>query len=72
MAHSVNKGVSKVDIRFLIHGYSLYSGTFYNDLCAIVETDILNIGDYSARSTLSFLGSRWFCHTYVSTYEIFR
>ena len=38
---------------------------FINDQCAIVVADILNIGDYSARSPLSFLGSRWFCHTYV-------
>ena len=27
--------------------------------------DILNIGDYSARSPLSFLGSRWFRHICV-------
>ena len=44
---------------------------FINDQCAIFGADILNIGDYSARSPLSFLGSRWFCHIYVSTYEIF-
>ena len=44
---------------------------FINAQCAIVVADILNIGDYSACFPLSFLGSRWFCHTYVSTYEIF-
>ena len=54
-----------------IIGYHLYMGIpyirvhFINDQCAIVVADILNIGDYSARSPLSFLGSRWFCHTCV-------
>ena len=45
---------------------------FINDQCAIVVADILKNGDYSARSPHAFLGSRWFCHIYVSTYEIFR
>ena len=29
---------------------------FFDEQCAIVVADILNIGDYSARSPLSFLG----------------
>ena len=43
---------------------------FINDQCAIVVADILNIGDYSARSPLSFWGRFGFV-TYVSTYKIF-
>ena len=38
---------------------------FINDQCAIVVANILNIGDYSVRSPLSFLGSLWFYHTYM-------
>ena len=54
-----------------IIGYPLYMGIpyirvhFINDQCAIVGADILNIEDYSARSPLSFLVSRWFCHICV-------
>ena len=44
---------------------------FINDQCAIVRADILNIGDYSARSPLSSMGRVGFV-THVSTYEIFR
>ena len=46
--------------------YPLYVGIpyirvhFINDQCAIVVADILSIGDYSARSPLSFLGSHGF------------
>ena len=45
---------------------------FINDQCSIVGADILNIGDYSARSPLSFVGGRVGFVTYVSTYEFFR
>ena len=45
---------------------------FINDQCAIVVADILDMGDYSARSSPFIFGSRWFCHICVSTYEIFR